>query len=124
MDPAGRLRTPELARSQPLDGFARCVRITRNETTSYAVKPELLTEPEEKGLWSEYQTANAKLTDKDNVGGFLAAFEPMLPAVTGFFDKVLVMADDLAVRQNRLGLLQLISAMQQGRADLSYLSGF
>jgi glycyl-tRNA synthetase len=107
-----------------LDGFARCVRITRNETTSYAVKPELLTEPEEKGLWSEYQTANAKLTDKDNVGGFLAAFEPMLPAVTGFFDKVLVMADDLAVRQNRLGLLQLISAMQQGRADLSYLSGF
>jgi glycyl-tRNA synthetase beta subunit len=37
---------------------------------------------------------------------------------------VLVHHDDLAVRHNRLGLLQHISAMQSGRADLSQLSGF
>ena len=48
----------------------------------------------------------------------------MQPAISAFFDKVLVNADDAAVRRNRLGLLQSISAMQRGRADLSFLSGF
>jgi glycyl-tRNA synthetase beta subunit len=48
----------------------------------------------------------------------------MLPAITTFFDEVLVNAEDPAVRQNRLGLLQAISAMSDGRADLSHLSGF
>jgi glycyl-tRNA synthetase beta subunit len=75
-------------------------------------------------LWETYQAAAAKLTENGNVDEFLTAFEPILPAITAFFDKVLVMADDPAVRQNRLGLLQAIGAMQRGRADLSYLSGF
>jgi glycyl-tRNA synthetase beta subunit len=44
--------------------------------------------------------------------------------VTDFFTAVLVNTEDAAVRKNRLGLLQAISAMQLGRADLSYLSGF
>jgi glycyl-tRNA synthetase len=109
---------------QILDGFARCVRITRGEATVHELKLELLVEPEEKALWETYQAAAAKLTENGNVDEFLTAFEPILPAITAFFDKVLVMADDPAVRQNRLGLLQAIGAMQRGRADLSYLSGF
>jgi glycyl-tRNA synthetase beta chain len=88
------------------------------------VKPELLIEPEEKALWEVYQAAASKLTGAGNVSEFLTAFEPMLRAITAFFDKVLVMAEDSAVRQNRLGLLQAISALQRGRADLSHLSGF
>lgn len=55
---------------------------------------------------------------------FLSAFAPMLPAVTDFFDHVLVNAEDAALRRSRLALLQAISAMQQGRVDLSQLSGF
>jgi glycyl-tRNA synthetase beta subunit len=109
---------------QLLDGFARCVRITRTEATQYEVKPDLLVEAEEKALWKAYQASAAKLTTEGNVVEFLKAFEPMLPAITAFFDKVLVMAEDPAVRQNRLGLLQAISGMQRGRADLSHLSGF
>ena len=109
---------------QLLDGFARCVRITRSETIIYEVKPDSLAEAEEKALWQAYRTAAAKLTAAGNVDEFLSAFEPMLPTITAFFDKVLVMAEDPAVRQNRLGMLQAISAMQRGRADLSHLSGF
>jgi glycyl-tRNA synthetase beta subunit len=37
---------------------------------------------------------------------------------------VLVNAEDQEVRQTRIGLLQSISAMQRGRADLSHLIGF
>ncbi|MBA3870903.1 MAG: hypothetical protein H0X30_17310 [Anaerolineae bacterium] len=54
----------------------------------------------------------------------MSAFEPMLPAITDFFNKVMVNVEDQAVRKNRIGLLQAISAMQHGRADLSHLSGF
>jgi glycyl-tRNA synthetase beta subunit len=107
-----------------LDNFARCVRITRAETARYEVDPARLAEPQEKALWSAYQDACTHLDNQGNVDAFLKAFVPVVPAVAAFFDKVLVHSDDQALRQNRLGLLQAISAMQSGRADLSYLSGF
>jgi len=64
-----------------------------------------------------------------NVSEFLTAFAPMIPAIAAYFgtgkgDGVLVNTEDQAVRRNRIGQLQAISAMQTGRADLSYLSGF
>jgi len=107
-----------------LDGFARCVRITRTEKERYGVNTELFTEGEEKHLYSAYAEAWSRLEKHDNVDAFLTAFEPMLPAITDFFNKVMVNVEDEAVRHNRLGLLQAISAMQRGRADLSNLSGF
>ena len=48
----------------------------------------------------------------------------MIPAVTKFFEEVLVMADDPAVRSNRLALLQRIVALADGVAELSKLEGF
>lgn len=110
--------------SSLLDGFARCVRITRAETERYGVNPDLLVEGAEKHLYTVYVEAWSRLEPTDNVDAFLNAFEPMLPAISDFFEKVMVNVEDEAVRRNRLGLLQTISAMQRGRADLSFLSGF
>ncbi len=107
-----------------LEGFARCVRITRPEKTRYPIQPERLSDPYEQRLYAAYTAAVAQAADGGNVDAFLMAFEPMLPAITDVFNNVLVNAEDAAVRQNRLGLLQAISAMQQGRADLSHLNGF
>jgi glycyl-tRNA synthetase len=114
---------------QILDGFARCVRITRNETERYTVDPELFEQPEENALYMAYAQAQVHLESAANVDGFLNAFVPMLPAISAYFgtgkgDGVLVNTDDPAVRRNRIGQLQAISAMQAGRADLSHLSGF
>jgi len=109
---------------QVLDGFARCVRITRGERDRYGINPDLFSEGQEKHLYLAYTEAFARLQPDDNVDGFLNAFEPILPAITDFFEQVMVNVEEAAVRQNRLGLLQAISAMQEGRADLSYLSGF
>ncbi len=106
-----------------LDGFARCVRITRSEETRYSVDPAHFGHDEERALYEAYTSAADKL-DGGNVDAFLTAFEPMLPAVTAFFDAVLVNAEDETVRHNRLGLLQHIGGMAKGRADLSELSGF
>ncbi len=107
-----------------LDNFARCVRITRSESQQHTINPDALVEPQEQALYAAYQTAVGSLNGADTVAAFLKAFVPMIPAVSEFFDNVLVNADDAVLRENRLGLLQAISALQTGRADLSQLSGF
>jgi glycyl-tRNA synthetase beta subunit len=58
------------------------------------------------------------------VDDFLTAFLPMLPAVDEFFAKVLVMTEDKAVQQNRLGLLQRVALLSEGTVDMSKLEGF
>ena len=106
-----------------LDSFARCVRITRAESAAQVCQ-NLLIEPEERVLFASYSIASNQLSDSTNVDGFLSAFEAMAPAVTDFFDNVLVHADDVGLRNNRIALLQCISKMQEGRADLSELDNF
>ena len=107
-----------------LDNFARCVRITRSESTHYEVTPSALAEPQEKALYEAYQKAAGQLDSEGSVDSFLNALEPIIPAVTDFFDHVMVNAEDKTLRQNRLGLLQAIGRMQSGRVDLSQLNGF
>ena len=58
------------------------------------------------------------------VDEFLNIVILLIPSITAFFDKVLVMAEDPKVRENRLGLLQSIAALSTGIADLSKLTGF
>ncbi|HJW89712.1 MAG TPA: glycine--tRNA ligase subunit beta [Anaerolineales bacterium] len=107
-----------------LPAFARCVRITRDQPERYPLDSEALVEPAEKDLFASLQTAEQKPRAAGSVDDFLNAFLPMIPAINRFFDEVLVMAEDPAARQNRLGLLQRIAALAQGVADLSRLEGF
>lgn len=107
-----------------LDNFARCVRITRNEPQQYRVDASKFVEAEEKALYEAYQQAVASLPEDANIDAFLTAFTPLVPQIQAFFDAVLVNAEDASLRQARLGLLQDISNMAKGHADLSLLSGF
>jgi glycyl-tRNA synthetase len=105
-----------------LAAYARCVRITRDQREQYPLDPGALTEPAEQALYAAYQEAAAK--PRESVDDFFAALLPMIPAISRFFDDVLVMAEDPAVRAARLGLLQRIAALAQGVADFSKLEGF
>jgi glycyl-tRNA synthetase len=58
------------------------------------------------------------------VPAFLDAFAPMIPAISRFFEVVLVMVDDESLRANRLALLRRIAGLADGVADLSRLEGF
>ncbi|RMF81389.1 MAG: glycine--tRNA ligase subunit beta [Chloroflexi bacterium] len=107
-----------------LDNFARCVRITRTEAKQYSVNAGLFQEEAERMLFDAYHQVRAQLGDDGNVDAFLTAFAPIVPTVAEFFDKVLVNTDDKSLRENRLGLLQAIGSLQDGRADLSQMSGF
>ncbi|MBI1855411.1 MAG: hypothetical protein HYR93_06055, partial [Chloroflexi bacterium] len=104
-----------------LDGFARCVRITRDQKQTFNIDEKVLVEAEEKQL---YQALNVERLTFNDVDEFLSAVAKLIPPITAFFDKALVMADDKVVRENRLGLLQRIAALSMGVADLSKLEGF
>ncbi len=107
-----------------LPAYARCVRITRDQKQTYEVNPSNFVLDAEKNLWNAYQDAPRTLEAVISVDGFLNSFLPMIPAVNKFFDEVLVMDKDQTVRENRLGLLQKISAMANGVVDMSRLEGF
>ncbi|MFZ6026565.1 MAG: glycine--tRNA ligase subunit beta [Chloroflexota bacterium] len=113
-----------------LPAYARCVRITRDQKQRFGIDPSAFVEAPERELYAALQTAEQTLHAAQEVKQFVSpadffnAFIPMIPAIDKFFDVVLVMAEDVAVRQNRLGLLQRIAALAGGVADFSKLEGF
>ena len=108
--------------AERLDAYARCVRITRKLAETLPLRPDDFVEPAEKDLLAAYQAAAGA---KDgSVATLIDSIEAMKPAITTFFDDLLVMAEDESVRNNRLALLQSIAALAGGIADLSQLEGF
>ena len=113
----------ESADWQPLlDGYARCQRITRHLSSRLAVDSALFTKEESRALY-EATTSVAAPSD-GSIATLVAKIRTLLPMITAFFDTVLVMDEDLSVRNNHLGLLQMIVALAEGSADLSQLEGF
>lgn len=110
-----------------LPAFARCVRITREFTQDFPVNEELFVEPSEKELFLSLNRAKTRMLEEkaDNpIDLFLNNFLPMIPFINRFFDEVLVMTEDIALRQNRLGLLQGVVKLAVDAADFSKLEGF
>jgi glycyl-tRNA synthetase len=105
-----------------LPAFARCVRITRDQETKFEVSETLLVEEAEKGLYEAVQSLPEKTAG--DVDSFLKSVVTLIPSINTFFDKVLVMAEDRKVKENRLGLLQRIASLSDGAADLGRLEGF
>ena len=107
-----------------LPAYARCVRITRDQKETYPVNPAVFVDPAEQELFTSLQIAESVPHRQGSVEDFLQAFIPLIPQVNRFFESVLVMDENPAVRANRLGLLQRIAALAAGCADLSNLEGF
>ena len=107
-----------------LEAFARCARMTRELDGTTPVLPAALQHAAEQDLWRGLQTAEAACAQHSSVDGLLHALQPLAPLVVKFFEDVLVMDEDVAVRSNRLGLLQRVAALGTGIADLSKLEGF
>jgi glycyl-tRNA synthetase len=105
-----------------LAAYARCVRITRDQAVTHGLQPERLAEPAESALYAAYRAASGQSIE--SVDDFLAAVVPMIPAISRFFEAVLVMAPEPAVRSNRLALLQAIARLARGVADFSKLESF
>jgi glycyl-tRNA synthetase len=107
-----------------LPAYSRCVRITRDLEEVYLVDEKRFEEPSEIALYKALLAAEEKPRSQGSVDDFVNAFTPLIPEINDFFDQVLVMVEDEKLRQNRLGILQRISALAQGVVDMSRLEGF
>ena len=107
-----------------LPAYARCVRITRDLDQKYPLAEGRFEEEAEIALYKALTAAENEARALGSVDDFLNAFTPLIPQIDQFFDQVLVMVEDEQVRENRLGLLQRISALADGVVDMSKLEGF
>lgn len=91
-----------------------------------AVNEALLQQSEEKALYAAMQAlapkVQAALAQQDFQTA-LSELSAVKPQVDAFFDKVMVMADDAAVKQNRLNLLNQLAQQMSAVADISLLVG-
>lgn len=86
------------------------------------VNPDLFVEKEERELHSTFSILRDNAQPMIVQGDFARAqgiIFKIQPVLNTFFDKVLVMAEEKRVRQNRLALLQSINKMLLGIADYS-----
>jgi len=105
-----------------LDTYARCVRITRSQSESFALHPDAFALQAEQALYAAYAAAAGKWDG--TLHTFVDTLRDMAPVITHFFEEVLVMDEDTAVRENRLALLQHLANLTTGIVDLSFLEGF
>ncbi len=109
-----------------LVAYARCKRIVRpllDEVRTYRLDPETL-DPDSRALWQRVRDTTASLESSRNVDTVLSALAQLTDDINLFFERVLVMAEDEAMRRNRLALVYSIAALPDGLVDLSQLMGF
>jgi glycyl-tRNA synthetase beta chain len=85
---------------------------------------DLLVEPQEKALaqaLNRMQPRWQDLWEKEDFDQLFGLLRELRPVVDDFFDHVMVMAEDLALRQNRLNLLQALVNRLSVLADFSAL---
>jgi len=105
--------------------FKRVVNIIKDEPSEKVeVNSELFQEPQEKALWEAFKSARDRvkaLAEKGEYSEALETLAELKPTIDAFFDSVLVMAKDEAIRRNRLALLRSIKDLFEEIADFRML---
>ena len=104
-----------------LQAYARCARIVRGQAVDGAVDPRVFELKAERGLFEALKKSPHAAA---SVPELFESLRALVPAITTFFDEVLVMSEDPAQRRNRLALVQRVVSLADGVADLSRLDGF
>jgi glycyl-tRNA synthetase beta chain len=118
----------DLPESEALAAANKRIRNILKKTDAVAerVDPALFVETAERDLYQAMTTVSAQvdpaLAGLDYAGA-LKALASLRAKVDGFFDQVMVMADDPKLRQNRLALLSQLGRTMNCVADIGELSG-
>ncbi len=106
--------------------FKRAKNILRQAKTPLSGIPEeaVFAQDEEKALYGDIKRLSGRLKahvdDRDYAGG-LRELLSIKGSLDSFFEKVMVMAEDAKVRDNRLNLIKSLVNIFEGVADLSQL---
>jgi len=93
--------------------------------TEVEVDPELFEADAEKKLFSEMLQVRKEVDEliaADDYAAAMRAVAGLRPAIDAFFEDVMVMAEDPAVKTNRLALLTDIAGLFQGIADFARIA--
>jgi len=109
------------AMQKTVQAFIRISNLIKHATTE-VIDEKLFTTPAEHSLYQEYtiarQSIDGMLIVKD-YPGILGVMIHMTQPIELFFGEVMVMAEDIGIRNNRLALLQAITNLTTSIADLS-----
>ena len=103
-------------------GFTRAANLLKNANTDGMVKEALLNESSEKALYEGVVAVEAKTAVLLAEHDYLAALQTigtLRPLIDDFFNQVMVMAEDEAVRNNRLALLAKVVGVTDKIGDLA-----
>ena len=99
--------------------------LKKADTQLGAVQENLLQEDAERALFAATQALRPTVQNalaQHDFQAALTALAAVKPQVDAFFDNVMVMAEDTAVKQNRLSLLNELATLMNAVADISLLS--
>ena len=111
--------TAELAGTHA--AVTRCSRIVEKEAAADAVEPALLSDASEQALAEAIATLAPRIAAESDPDVALREAASLAPAVDALFDGVMVLAEDPAVRANRVRLLRDALAAFQPIGDLTKL---
>jgi len=105
--------------------YKRTVNILKDLERSQEVVPELFESKSEENLWNEFTDLKGRVVreiDGENYFEALGSIAALSGPIDEFFSKVMVMAEDKRVRENRLAILMSLRAMFLKIADFSKFS--
>jgi len=77
--------------------------------------------PEPDALWQAYQ--QQRISPSSTLGDFVKGFVSFVTLIDTLFDNVMVMAEDEALRENRLRLMKALADLQNEIVDLTKIQG-
>ncbi|MGF7185505.1 glycyl-tRNA synthetase beta chain [Desulfitispora alkaliphila] len=104
-----------------LTGFNRVANLAK-KGDSVKVSPDLLEESAEKELYDKFSHAKNKidqLIKQEQLVDALVEIAKLQPAIDKFFEEIMVMVDDEALKNNRLALLKSIESYVYKYVDLT-----
>ena len=104
-----------------VQAFTRAGNLAKNATIE-TIDKNLFTTDEEHALFCSYEKAyqdTDRMTRAKDYNGVLSVMFTMTQPIDTFFGAVMVMVEDVAVRNNRLALLKAITNLTINMADLS-----
>lgn len=95
-----------------MESLSRVCNIAKKATASVEVQEELLKQAEEQELYKQYNEQKARVLKAAEAQDFVSAYDELAslkPAIDAFFDNIMVMTDDEAIKTNRLALMDNLS---------------
>ncbi|MFA5031643.1 MAG: glycine--tRNA ligase subunit beta [bacterium] len=92
---------------------------------SLEFEENLLKEPKEKELWDKFSSTKQNFdeyVEKKDYQNALNWLLGLAPLINNFFDKILIMAEDINLRNNRLALINLVNSSFEKIADFSQIA--